>query len=300
MVLGVSRAHARELGHVRHGFGGLLYSRHFTWYAGSQSGIEQALPGMDPTDQYYDQFAAEFFGSTVGVDMAPVRQRFVARLEPRARVLDAGCGSGRDAKAFADAGFEVTAFDASAELARLASVHCGFEVTVRRFEDIGEVETFDGIWCCASLLHVPLAAMPTTLDRLWRALRPGGTLYVSFKHGTGERVHGGRRFTDADEATLRQWFRRWPDVHRLEVWLTDDQRPDRTGRWTNALATRNREPDQRLVTGGADHFLPHLSQAFTWATQVDLAVAFIKTTGDLAPEKRSSWLMMESETGAMR
>lgn len=234
---------------------------------------------MDPTDQYYDQFAAEFFGSTVGVDMAPVRQRFVARLEPRARVLDAGCGSGRDAKAFADAGFEVTAFDASAELARLASVHCGFEVTVRRFEDIGEVETFDGIWCCASLLHVPLAAMPTTLDRLWRALRPGGTLYVSFKHGTGERVHGGRRFTDADEATLRQWFRRWPDVHRLEVWLTDDQRPDRTGRWTNALATRNREPDQRLVTGGADHFLPHLSQAFTWATQVDLAVAFIKTTG---------------------
>ena len=181
---------------------------------------------MDHTDQYYEQFAAEFFGSTVGVDMAPIHQRFLTQLTPGARILDAGCGSGRDAKAFSEAGFQVTAFDASAELARLASAHCGFEVAVRRFEDVDEVETFDAIWCCASLLHVPLAAMPATLDRLWRALRPGGTLYVSFKHGTGERVHGGRRFTDADEATLRQWFGRWPDVHQTDVWLTDDQRFD--------------------------------------------------------------------------
>jgi hypothetical protein len=105
---------------------------------------------------------------------------------------------------------------------------------VRRFEDVDEVEAFDGIWCCASLLHVPLVAMPATLDRLWRGLRPGGTLYVSFKHGTGERAHGGRQFTDANEATLREWFGRWPDADRLEVWLTDDQRPDRTERWTTA------------------------------------------------------------------
>lgn len=234
---------------------------------------------MDHTDQYYEMFAAEFFGSTVGVDMAPIHQRFLALLTPGAHILDAGCGSGRDAKTFSEAGFQVTAFDASAELARLASAHCGFEVAVRRFEDVDEVEAFNGIWCCASLLHLPLAVVPATLDRLWRALRPGGTLYVSFKYGTGERVHGGRRFTDADEATLRQWFGRWPDVHQLDVWLTDDQRPDRTERWTNALATRKPVPGQRLVTGGADHFLPHLSEAFTWATQADLAVAFIKTTG---------------------
>jgi superfamily II DNA or RNA helicase/SAM-dependent methyltransferase/SOS-response transcriptional repressor LexA len=234
---------------------------------------------MDPNDQYYEECAAEFFGSTVGVDMAPIHQRFLAQLTPPAHILDAGCGSGRDAKAFAEAGFQVTAFDASADLARLASAHCGFEVAVRRFEDVDEVETFDGIWCCASLLHVPFAAMPSILDRLWRALRPGGTLYISFKHGTGERVHGGRRFTDADEATVQQWFRQWADVHQVDVWLTDDQRPHRTERWTNAMATRKPVPRQRLVTGGADHFLPHLSEAFTWATQADLAVAFIKTTG---------------------
>jgi superfamily II DNA or RNA helicase/SAM-dependent methyltransferase/SOS-response transcriptional repressor LexA len=234
---------------------------------------------MDPTDQYYEQFAAEFFCSTVGVDMTPIHQRFLAQLKPRSHILDAGCGSGRDAKAFAEAGFRITAFDASAELASLASAHCGFKVQVRRFEDIDEIAQFDGIWCCASLLHVPLVEMATTLERLWRSLRPGGILYVSFKHGQGERVHGGRRFTDADEATVRQWFSKLPDVHQLEVWLTGDQRPDRTERWTNALATCKSAASQRLVTGGADHFLPHLSEAFASATHADLAVAFIKTTG---------------------
>jgi superfamily II DNA or RNA helicase/SAM-dependent methyltransferase/SOS-response transcriptional repressor LexA len=234
---------------------------------------------MNHTDNYYEQFAAEFFESTVGVDMAPIHLRFLEVLKPRAHILDAGCGSGRDAKAFAEAGYQVTAFDASAGLARLASAHCGFEVAVRRFEDVDEVAEFDGIWCCASLLHVPLSEMPAVLQRLWRALRPGGTVYLSFKHGTGERVHDGRRFTDIDEAVLRQWFGQLPELHQLEVWLTDDQRPGRTERWINALATRTPEPNQRLVTGGADHFLPHLSEAFTWATHADLAVAFIKTTG---------------------
>lgn len=234
---------------------------------------------MDSTEQYYDEFAAEFFRSTVLVDMAAVHQRFVEGLAPGARVLDAGCGSGRDAKAFAEAGFRVTAFDASARLARLASAHCGFEVAVRRLEDVAEVEAYDGIWCCASMLHLPLAAIPSVLERLWRALRPGGTLYVSFKHGRGERVHDGRRFTDADEATLRQWLGHWPDVDRLEVWLSDDQRPERAERWTNALAKRRTRPNRQLVTGGSDPFLPHLSAAFTWATQADLAVAFVKATG---------------------
>lgn len=234
---------------------------------------------MNETDDYYRRFAAEFFGSTVDVDMTPIHQRFLAGLEPQAHILDAGCGSGRDAKAFADRGYRVSAFDASAELAGLASMHCGFDVAVRRFEDLHEVAQYDGIWCCASLLHLPAADQPGTLLRLWQALRPGGRLYVSFKHGQGERIHGGRRFTDADETTLRHWFDALPERQTLEVWLTEDQRPDRAERWINALATRAPGPRRRLVTGGSDHFLPHLSEALTQATQADLAVAFVKTTG---------------------
>ena len=79
---------------------------------------------MDDTARYYRQFADEFFQSTVGVDLSPIRARFMALLADGATVLDAGCGSGRDAKAFAQEGFRVSAFDASHELAARASSHC--------------------------------------------------------------------------------------------------------------------------------------------------------------------------------
>lgn len=234
---------------------------------------------MSDNVEYYRQFAAEFFRTTVAVDMTAIRQRFLAHIPAGARILDAGCGSGRDAKAFAELGFEVTAFDASSELAALATEHCGFPVEVRRFEDLAETAAYDGIWCCASLLHVPASEMHEALSRLWAALAPGGTLYLSLKHGRGERLHNGRRFTDADEETIRTWFRPFAEVRGIEVWLTRDQRPERDEAWTNAIVMKAPPSGRRLVTGEADHFLPHLSAAIASATEVDLAVAFIKTTG---------------------
>lgn len=233
---------------------------------------------MDPTDDPYEAMAPAFFAATVGVDMAPLHARFVAGLTPGAHVLDAGCGSGRDARAFSGMGFRVTAFDASAALARLASAHCGFEVAHRRFEDVEESGVYDGIWCCASLLHVPRVDLPRTLSRLWRALRPGGRLYASFKLGTGDRIEGERHFTDADEQQVRAWFGVLPNVRALDVWLSDDRRPDRPQEWINVLV--HQTPFRRVVTGGDDDpFLPHLSQAIGRATHADLAVAFVKVTG---------------------
>ena len=234
---------------------------------------------MDDTARYYRQFADEFFDSTVGVDMSPIRERFAALLVAGARVLDAGCGSGRDAKAFAQDGFRVSAFDASPELASRASTHCGFAVEVRSFRDVDEVNAYDGIWCCASLLHVAPEEMPGVVSRLWAALAPGGVLYASFKRGTGTRLHGGRHFTDADESQVAEWLAALPELAQSDIWVTEDQRPDRMEKWTNVLATKVTGSQRRLVTGDRDHFLPHLSEAMSQATEVDLAVAFIKTTG---------------------
>ena len=234
---------------------------------------------MNKNSAYYQQNALRFFEATVAVDMSPLHEAFLSKLPAKASILDAGCGSGRDAKAFADRGHDVCAFDACGDLAKLASEYCGFDVVARTFADIMETAAYDGIWCCASLLHVPPAEMVSTLQAIWRSLRTGGCLYMSFKLGTGEHADGGRHFTDADDVTVRTWLDALPRVASIETWITEDQRPDRSDRWINVLVVRSPETDRKLVTGGDDPFLPHLSQAMSRATEIDIAVAFIKTTG---------------------
>ncbi|MBV5273652.1 MAG: class I SAM-dependent methyltransferase [Lamprocystis purpurea] len=192
----------------------------------------------DDTTAYYRANADTFFADTLAVDMAPLYARFLPHLPVGGRILDAGCGSGRDALAFRERGYAVTAFDASAELAALAAAHLGQPVQVLRFQDLERTQAFDGIWACASLLHVPGAELPEVLRRLAMALRPGGVLYASFKYGSGEREHHGRRFTDLDEAGLATLLTQVQGLTELETWTTGDRRPGRESeRWLNALLT---------------------------------------------------------------
>lgn len=155
-------------------------------------------------EHYYRQNAQRFFTDTVSLDMSALYQPFIACLPPGARILDAGCGSGRDAKAFSEMGFTVEAFDASAELVALARQFSGKPVERMRFQDVAAVEKYDGIWCCASLLHVSEAELPEVMTKLAIALKPGGVWYLSFKYGRGEREKDGRRFTDLDAAGLQK------------------------------------------------------------------------------------------------
>ena len=185
---------------------------------------------------YYEEHAQTFFDGTVALDLSPLHQRFLAHLPTGGHILDAGCGSGRDARAFLEQGYTVTAFDAAPALAELASVHCGLPVQVLRLEEIDWQARFDGIWACASLLHLALPELPDVLRRLATALKPGGVLFTSFKQGHGEREYGGRRFTDLDEAGLTALLQTAPCFTMLETWITVDRRPDRADdRWLNTV-----------------------------------------------------------------
>lgn len=155
-------------------------------------------------EDYYRQNAQRLFTDTASVDMSALYPPFTDCLPPGARILDAGCGSGRDVKAFSEMGFAVEAFDASAELVALARQLSGKPVMQMRFQDVDTVEKYDGIWCCASLLHVSEAELPDVMIKLAIALKPGGVGYLSFKHGRGEREKNGRRFTDMDVAGLQK------------------------------------------------------------------------------------------------
>lgn len=192
-------------------------------------------PPSDPTLAYYDEHAEPYVRDTIGLDMTPLYEPFLALVSPGGHILDAGCGSGRDALAFKRGGYTVTAIDASTEMARLASAVIGEPVEVIRFQDMAFEEVFDGVWACASLLHVPRSEMDSVLFRFARALKHGGVLYASFKVGDGEQVREGRFFNDYEEQGLSDVLARRPELTTLRLWRASDQRPQS---WVNLLATR--------------------------------------------------------------
>lgn len=235
---------------------------------------------MPRRPDYYDRNASRFVEGTLHVDMSALHARFLAHVPAGALILDAGCGSGRDSKAFLEAGFRVRAFDASAELARLAQTHIGQPVEVRRFEHVTERSHYDGIWACASLLHVAEAELPATLARLWASLKPGGVFYLSFKHGEGERSDGERHFTDATEQRLAEWIAGLPELGSVECWITEDQRPERNEQWLNGLLRRKSVATRRLFTGEPQHpLLSQLCHSIARADEIDLAVSFVQASG---------------------
>lgn len=187
------------------------------------------------TINFYQTNARQFFDSTVNVDMSSLYAAFTEQLAPNARVLDAGCGSGRDTKAFSEMGYQVEAFDASSEMVALASRYAAVPVRQLFFHELTDTERYHGIWCCASLLHLPASQLPDAMQKLARALMPGGVWYVSFKYGDGEREKDGRHFTDLNEQALSSLIQRLPAIETQSTWLTEDKRPDRSEIWLNAL-----------------------------------------------------------------
>ncbi len=188
---------------------------------------------------FYDANADAFADRTRDLDMSEAYAPFLGRLPASARILDAGCGSGRDARAFAQAGHDVVALDASAGMADRASQLLGRPVLHMLFQDRPFEREFDGIWAAASLLHVPLAQAPEVFARFVRALRPRGIWYMSFKTGAGEHHRGGRLFVDHTEASLRALLDPLEDLEVIEVWSSEDVRVGESRPpWVNCIARR--------------------------------------------------------------
>ncbi len=191
------------------------------------------------TIQFYQDNADDFFDSTVNVDMSNIYQYFTENLNDSSLILDAGCGSGRDTKAFLNMGYRVEAFDASSELVSRASLYTGIEVKHAVFNDVESIAKYDAIWCCASLLHVPEMDLPKTLSKLANALKQSGILYVSFKYGDTQRDKDGRSFTDINEQRLASLVLNLNHIELGSTWITEDNRPNRREKWLNAILIKS-------------------------------------------------------------
>lgn len=191
------------------------------------------------TLQYYEQAPEAFISGTLAADMSDTRSRFSRHLPEHAMILDFGCGSGRDAKAFLEAGYRVEAADGSGELCARASAYTGIQVKQMLFHELDAVSRYDGIWACASILHLPKDELADVLGKIETALKPGGVLYTSFKYGDFEGIKNGRYFTDFTEETLNAFWSRTMSMRIFDQWITHDVRPGREEeRWINILARK--------------------------------------------------------------
>lgn len=187
------------------------------------------------TIDYYNNHAEEFTHLTFQVEMESLYEPFLALLPEHAHILDLGCGSGRDSSAFKNKGYHVDAIDYSEALVKKATELTGLQVKHQSFYELNEVAIYDGIWACASLLHCERSRLTEVLERMLRALKSEGVIYMSFKYGNSDRKKDGREFTDLNEQQAQELLAQFEQVSLVDQWITVDKRPDRSEQWLNLL-----------------------------------------------------------------
>ena len=191
---------------------------------------------MEKTIDYYNENAKRFIDGTVSVDFSQIQNVFLELLPNNACILDFGCGSGRDTKYFLERGYQVDAMDGSKELCRAASEYTGIHVKHMFFQELTEVEKYDGIWACASILHVKKVALPDIIRKMGIATKDNGIIYVSFKYGDYEGERNGRYFTDMTEISIKEMLAAFPELKVEKQWITGDVRDGRGDeRWLNMI-----------------------------------------------------------------
>ena len=188
------------------------------------------------TLDWYRENTAEFIASTGKVDMTALFRAFLELVPSGGAVMDLGCGAGSASLYFTQAGYQVLAVDGCRELCEHTGRRAGCATRQLRFEELDYTDAFDGIWACASLLHVRKADLPGVIRLIRRALKKNGAFYASFKYGAEERDKNGRVFSDFTEDSLRALLEEAGGFRVEKLWLTNDARPGRTDEhWVNVL-----------------------------------------------------------------
>ena len=197
------------------------------------------MSATQDTIGYYDANARRFIADTANVEFGALQRTFAGLLPEGGRILDLGCGSGRDSLAFLKAGFLVDAVDGSTEMAKAVSELTGLPVAHALFADYEPAGIYDGVWACSSLLHVPVAELPVIISKYAAALKPGGVFYLSFKFGDHDGMRNGRWFTDMTEGFFRSLIDGVDGLTIDRIDVTSDVRPNRADeKWLNAWCRR--------------------------------------------------------------
>ena len=146
------------------------------------------------TLEYYNKNAKIYCDQTLVGNLQENYNKFLEHLQSNAYILDFGCGSGRDSKYFLDNGYNVKAIDGSIEMCKLASKYINQEVTCMKFEELNDINTYDGIWACSSILHIEKENLSDILIKMINSLKVNGVIYTSFKIGVGYEIKEGKYY----------------------------------------------------------------------------------------------------------
>jgi len=149
------------------------------------------------TLEEYNRHAEGFWKGTRDHDVSQNIAALLAHIESRPpfRILDFGCGPGRDLKVFAGLGHIAVGLEGAAVFAAMARDHSGCEVWQQDFLKLDlPREYFDGVFANAALFHVPSQELPRVLLDLHAGLKPGGVLFCSNPRGHNEEGWAGGRY----------------------------------------------------------------------------------------------------------
>ena len=202
--------------------------------------VRRSYMEKSKTIEYYNENAKQFVETTANVEFHHMQNRFLDELQDGACILDFGCGSGRDTKYFLEQGYSVDAIDGSEELCKMASELAGIQVKHMFFQELSDVEKYDGIWACSSILHLNKDDLEDVMKKMAVAVKPNGIIYTSFKYGTFSGERNGRYFTDMTEDSFNELLQRIPGLEIEEQWITSDVRPGRgEEKWLNLILRKN-------------------------------------------------------------
>jgi len=193
----------------------------------------------EATLRFYAQEASAYVARPTG-GASPRLDGFLALLPAGARILELGCGGGRDSEAMLARGFDVEPTDGVAAIAAQAEARLKRPVRVLRFDELDAVERYDAVWAQASLLHVPRPTLPRVLALVRRALKPGGLHFASYKGGgAAGRDRFARYFNYPTRAEIVDAYRQAGEWETVSVVDYDDVGYDgRQGPWVGVTVRR--------------------------------------------------------------
>jgi SAM-dependent methyltransferase len=193
---------------------------------------------MNKTNEYYSTNMKDFVDNTINLDMSSLYSIFEKYLKPSDSVLDLGFGSGRDSLYFSKKyiTYSIDPVDEFVAHGKSMGLEHVFKMSA---EEMNFENMFDGIWACASLLHVAKEKLSFVFKKCEEALKEKGILYVSFKYGDFSGERNGRYFIDLNEDLIKQYLQK-TILEMIEYFITEDVRPDRSEKWLNVIVRKGK------------------------------------------------------------